>query len=124
MFDSDQHNQQTSYCQSQGFQQTIKPVHVELSVGNKQIEENAEYPKVPQSRSKEQLLCTKCNQLVETDVLFEMGKCSYIVMFILLAFIITAVFAILPCVWDRCKDAQHRCSKCTKLIGTKQFLCG
>ncbi|CAD8212637.1 unnamed protein product [Paramecium octaurelia] len=124
MLDSDQHNQQTSYCQSQGFQQIIKPHQVELSVGNKQIEENAEYPKVPQSRNKEKLLCTKCNQLVETDVLFEMGKCSYIIMLILLAFIITAVFAILPCVWDRCKDAQHRCSKCTKLIGTKQFLCG
>ncbi|CAD8209269.1 unnamed protein product [Paramecium pentaurelia] len=124
MIDYDQQNQQTSCGQSQGFQQIVKQNQVELSIGNKQIEEDAEYPKVPQSRNKERLLCTKCNQVVETDILFEMGRCSYIIMIILIAFIITAALAILPCVLDGCKDAQHRCSKCTKLIGTKQFLCG
>lgn len=62
--------------------------------------------------------------MVETDVLFEMGRCSYIMMFILIVGLVTAVLAFLPCVLDACKDAKHRCSKCTKLLGTKQFICG
>ena len=57
--------------------------------------------------------------MIETDVFFEMGRYSYLVMFILIAGIITAVIAFLPCVLDGCKDAIHRCPKCLKLIGTK-----
>ncbi|CAD8100938.1 unnamed protein product [Paramecium primaurelia] len=124
MIDTDQQNQQTRSGQSQGTYQIIKSNQVELSIQNKLIEQDVDYPKVPQSRNKEKLLCTKCNQVVETDVLFEMGRCSYILMFILIVGIVTAVLAFLPCVLDGCKDAKHRCSKCTKLIGTKQFMCG
>ncbi|CAD8111780.1 unnamed protein product [Paramecium sonneborni] len=124
MIDSDQQNQQTRSGQSQAAYQTVKSSQVELSIRNKLIEQDADCPKVPQLRQKEKLLCTKCNQVIETDVFFEMGKCSYLVMFILIAGIITAVFAFLPCVLDGCKDAIHRCPKCLKLIGTKQFMCG
>ncbi|CAD8122520.1 unnamed protein product [Paramecium sonneborni] len=124
MLESDQNNQQTRSGQSQGTYQMVNPNQIELSVRNKLIEQEIEYPKVPQSRKTEKLLCTKCNQVVESDVQYQMGRCSYIVMIILIIGIITALFAFLPCLLDNCKDAIHRCSKCTKLIGTKQFMCG
>ncbi|CAD8185522.1 unnamed protein product [Paramecium octaurelia] len=124
MIDSDQQNQPTRSGQSQGTYQIIQSNQVELSIQNKVIELDVDCPKVPQSRNKEKLLCTKCNEVVETYIQFEMGRCSYLMMFILIVGIITAVLAFLPCVLDGCKDAKHRCSKCTKLIGTKQFMCG
>ncbi|CAK63873.1 unnamed protein product (macronuclear) [Paramecium tetraurelia] len=123
MLESDQNNQ-TRSGQSQGTYQIVKSNQIELSVKNKLIEQETEYPKVPQSRKTEKLFCTKCNQVVESDVQYEMGRCSYIVVIVLIAGIITAILAFLPCLLDNCKDAQHRCSKCTKLIGTKQFMCG
>ncbi|CAK61730.1 unnamed protein product (macronuclear) [Paramecium tetraurelia] len=124
MMESDQNNQQTRSGQSQGTYQLVKSSQIELSVRNKLIEQETEYPKVPQSRQKEKLLCTSCNQVVESNVQYEMGRCSYIVMIILIAGIITAILAFLPCLLDNCKDAKHKCSKCAQLIGTKKFICG
>ncbi|CAD8096210.1 unnamed protein product [Paramecium sonneborni] len=118
----DTQHQQTKSAQSQ---RTIKSDHIELQVNaNYLITEENSFSKVPQTRKSEQLFCQKCNIPVVSDIFYEMGKGSYVIIFILLALIITAFFTFIPCMLNRCKDAQHRCPKCTKLLGTKQFLYG
>lgn len=70
------------------------------------------------------LFCGKCRRGVKSDVYYEMGRGSYAVMIFLLVLLVTAFLAFLPCVLKECKDVKHRCPKCLKLLGTKEFLCG
>ncbi|CAD8066592.1 unnamed protein product [Paramecium primaurelia] len=121
----DTQQQQTRSGQSQGTYQTIRSHNIELQIKtNTIIQQENSYPNVPQTRKSEKLLCSKCNIPVDSDISYELGKGSYVVIIILLALIITSFFAFLPCLLNNCKDVQHRCSKCTKLLGTKQFLFG
>ncbi|CAD8181081.1 unnamed protein product [Paramecium pentaurelia] len=121
----DTQQQQTRSAQTQGTYQTIKSSNIELQINtNTLVQQESPYPKVPQTRKSEKLFCSKCNTPVDSDISYEMGKGSYVIIFILLALIITCFFAFIPCLLNNCKDVQHRCSKCTKLLGTKQFLFG
>ncbi|CAK89487.1 unnamed protein product (macronuclear) [Paramecium tetraurelia] len=121
----DAQQQQTRSGQSQATYKSIKSQNIELQINtNTLIQQESSYPNVPQTRQSEKLLCSKCNVPVDSDISYEMGKGSYVVIIILLALIITSFLAFLPCLLNNCKDVQHRCSKCTKLLGTKQFLFG
>ena len=72
-------------------------------------------------RHPQNYLCSFCNQNVVTEVNYDLGLGSWIVIGALCIFTV-GVFGLIPCCVSSCQDAVHRCPNCRRVVGKKKFL--
>merc|ERR1711931_540158 len=64
--------------------------------------------------------CPFCQQNVQTQVNYETGLLTYLAAGGLLLFGCWLGCCLIPCCINDCKDAQHTCPSCHKIIGIKK----